>query len=146
MIDQLVEQMEESARLMPNDTHKELIDVEQYVDMPSTVLEGKNLSDTKGDKTNTTTTYNNTTTTYNSTKTSSNTTYVKQAPTVMSVKRKGKLPSPDRLTAMRQKVMQLATGVFEFPPLPTLKCDIEDARIAEEEAADEKSKKNHEIA
>jgi len=122
MVDQLVEQMEGLGRLMANDTHKELIDVEQYKDMPDSVLEGDNLSDNKktGDLSTSTSTSTTTET--------STTTYVKKEPTVLVIKRRGKLPSLDRLKTMRQKVIMLANGVFTIPPLPILECDIENEK------------------
>ncbi len=129
MIDQLVAQMAESGHLMANDAHKELIDVEKYEDMPDAVLEGKNLSDdTK--KTNTSSSSSSQGYTKTSTHTS---TYTKTEPTIMSVKRKGKLPSPDRLIKMRDKVMLLASGELEMPILHTPKCDLEAATKEKEE-------------
>ena len=118
MVDQLVEQMEEAGRLMANDTHKELIDVEQYKDMPDSVLEGDNLSDSKLD---------NKKVGDSSLKTST-TTYVKKEPTVLIIKRRDKLPSSASLKVMRQKVIMLATGAFTMPPLPVLGCDIEEEK------------------
>lgn len=139
MIDQLVKQMEDADQLMVNDARKELIDVEKYTDMPDAVLEGNNLSDkvSKSDKFSTSSgtdysTQHSTTTT---------TTYTKQVPTVLSVKRKGKLPSQDRLSAMRDKVVQLALGEFDINPLPTPKCDMEHVRKATEKQTTEEGKK-----
>jgi len=141
MIDQLVEQMKEAGRLMANDTHNELIDVERYENMPDAVLEGSNLSDkTKSGNNSSTNNSSNQQSTITNTTT---TTYVKKIPTVLSVKRKGKLPSSDRLSAMRDKVVQLALGEFNVNTLPVPKCDIEDIiKTAEEKTAEEGKKKN----
>jgi len=133
MVDKLVQQMAEINHLMANDPYKELIDVEHYDQMPDAVLEGNNLSDKinkDNDKTSTKTSstsssissiYSQSTT--NNTHTQS-TVYTKQTPTVLNVKRKGKLPSTKKLSAMRDKVVQLATGQFKVNNLPVPKCDI----------------------
>ncbi len=129
MIDEVVEQMNNSDRLMENDARNELIDVETYVELPDAVLECNNFSgkpSTTTKITNTKTTIDNTVTKsgYNSTAGTNTTTY-NRTPTLMRIGRKGKLPAPDRLQAMKVKVMQLATGVFEMPTLPIPKCDLE---------------------
>jgi len=102
--------LDKDNRLYTNDVHKELINVETYREWPAIVLEGRDLTSKSG-------TSNTGTTTATENPVYSHTPYVppvEKVPEVTVIKRKGKLPSIDVLTNMRDKVILLGLGQFTF--------------------------------
>lgn len=134
LLNEITVKLGEEKRLYPNDPNKELIDIDTYKDYPDAVLESDNLTAEKttgGGTKSTGSTGSTYTSTHNNT-----TTTTKQEPTVTNIKRKGKLPKAEKLTTMREKVLLIASGDFEFKALPIPECD----REAEDPIEDKKTK------
>jgi len=122
LLDEITENFDKDNRLYPNDVNKELIDIDSYTDFPDAALEADNLTADKTDSNDTTTNKSSVGSTsyvggnhYPST--------VKEEPTVSSIKRKGKLPNPSNMDAMRDKVARMAKGKFKLKGLPIPDCD-----------------------
>ena len=112
-----VKAMGESWRLFDSTPNCELIDVDSYTNVPSHILTGNTLTgSTEG------TTYKRSNATY-----INDTTYTRREPakpTVLHFKRKGKLPSEERLTKMKSMVLALSTGELDLGKFPFPKCDV----------------------
>jgi len=113
MIEEVVTQLKKDNRLQKNDINGELINVETYKDFPKVILTADNIS---AKTSNTATTTTTTTTTI----------YTKKEPEVLNFKRKGKLPSTEKLDSMKDKVVRIASGEFKLKKLHIPICDIQE--------------------
>ncbi len=137
LLKQIVAAMKAQRRLYSLTPGNELINVDSYTNMPEIVLTGNNLSSSITDKTETT---NTNTGDHRGTSAagysydSGYTPYVApQKPTILSFKRKGKLPTEERLKQMRFLVSELSEKNITFK-IPIPKCDIpEQQQIVETE-------------
>lgn len=139
----IVDVMKSEQRLFAVRPGNELINVDTYKDMPDVVLIGNNLSSSITDRA---TTNNNTGSSTNTSKsggysygagynsTHSYTTPVK--PTVLSFKRKGKLPAADKLTRMETLVKTLKEAGAELK-VPIPKCDLPEKEEKEDHTLDD---------
>lgn len=117
--------MTKEGRLFANDPEKELINVDSYKDMPKAVLLANNLSDNKVGTGTNNNSFNNHTKTGGTTGTTNyGTTYTPPPkPTVLSFRRKGKLPSVEKLERVRELVMGISSGDILPRVLPTPKSE-----------------------
>ena len=127
MMNEVTKRLKQDDRLQKNDIHGELIDVETYKDFPEVILTADNISAKMSSNSNTTTTTSTSTTSINTT------TYVKKEPKVLNFKRKGKLPSTEKLDSMKDKVVRLASGDFKLKKLHIPTCDLEEIKEEKEE-------------
>lgn len=124
LLTEFVEDMKLSGRIAENDAYGELIDIDTYVDFPENIIKvGSNLTSIsmKDDTINTTAKVIDIT---KESKAVTLTNYNKP-PALTHLKRKGRLPSKERLITMKTKVIQMATGEFEATPLPVPQYDID---------------------
>lgn len=126
LLDELTDVLKSENKLYVNDPNDELVNIENYKDYPETALLSDNLT---GDTTDSTST--GTTDTTKSTSTTQNNAATK--PSLTIIKRKGRLPLPTTLAAMRERVLQIAEGTFKVKALPIPACDVEEERKEKEE-------------
>lgn len=125
-LSEVVKTMAEEGRIFANDPEKELINVDSYKELPDAVLHGNNLSDSSVTTKNNGSTVNNSTNKIYGTGTSLINGYATKTqakPTVLNFRRKGKLPSENRLNKIRSLVMELSSGKAQARSLPVPKCD-----------------------
>lgn len=139
VLKQITTAMRVQKRLYSLTPNNELINVDSYTLMPEIVLTGNNLSSSVTDKIITehkTTTVAGFNTRYiNSAACGYVSNYtqhtVQEKPTVLSFKRKGKLPTIDKLNKMRELVVALDENNTTFK-IPIPKCDV----LSEEQTVD----------
>jgi CYTH domain-containing protein len=135
----IVTAMKKENRLFAVRPANELINVDSYKDLPEVVLSGNNLSSSITDRATTKITTNTTANRNNSSGyhygTGYNTTgYTPPKPTVLSFKRKGKLPAADKLTRMENLVKALSEeGAKIKVPIPKHDLPNKDAPAEKEE-------------
>jgi asparagine N-glycosylation enzyme membrane subunit Stt3 len=132
MLGDCIEDMKEANRLVVNDVYGELIDIDTYTEYPEHILQSdanakvqrhSSTSSRSTDNVGNTTTRNTTNNNYSNT----NTTKVKD-PYLTHMKRKGKLPAPEKLVEIREKVIGIATGQIEPKPLPLCDYDVKESK------------------
>lgn len=135
LLKEITSELTEDKRLYVNDPNKEIIDVDTYKDYPVHILESDNITGSAASNTSQKSTAGSTGGGTNTNKagtgtgtTSTTYTSTKQEPKVFSIKRKGKLPSLDKMEAMKDKVLRLASGDFELTMLPIPECDKDDKK------------------
>lgn len=116
------DQLEEENRLQEVDLRKELIDIDTYKEYPKSILNSNNLSNTSTVKKPASVNYSRPV----HKPMSSTVKFEKKEPAVLHFKRKGKLPSSNKLEEMRTRVMTITTGEFDIKSIPIPKCDLEE--------------------
>lgn len=128
--------LKKEERICKEDPREEIIDTDSYEDYENEVFDEVEINTSV---TNTTNNNKSTTSSTTSNTTNSYTKPVDNTPKVFKIRRKGKMPSFERIDAMKQKIKNLAGIEVK---VPVLKCDLEENKEKEVETTLDNSEIN----